>query len=86
MDYKLLSAAPLFNGLSEDEIVKLLTDIPTRIRKFKPSTLLAQSNEIVNSLMIVLRGTVKGEMVDFAGKVITIPLRDVDGFSDQLDE
>ena len=34
--------------------------------------LISQSGEPVNSLMIVIKGTVKGEMVDYAGRVIKI--------------
>lgn len=72
MDYTLLLKAPLFRGLSAEMTERIFSDIPYRIRKFRPSSMIAQSGESVSSLMIVLKGTVKGEMVDFAGKVIKI--------------
>jgi CRP/FNR family transcriptional regulator, dissimilatory nitrate respiration regulator len=72
MDYDLLSGAPLFKGMSTTEIEVILSVVPSRIRKFKAGTLISQSGEPVNSLMIVTNGTVKGEMVDDTGRVIKI--------------
>jgi len=72
MDYSLLSFAPLFKGLTPDEIESIISEIPYRIRKFQAGSMIAQSGEPVNSLMLILDGTVKGEMVDYAGRVIKI--------------
>lgn len=72
MDYSLLSASPLFKGLSTDEIETILSGIIHRIRKFQSGSFISQSGEPVNSLMIVISGVVKGEMVDYAGRVIKI--------------
>jgi CRP-like cAMP-binding protein len=72
MDYSLLSGAPLFRGLSSQEIADLLSPVPYQIKKFKSGSMISQSGEPVNSLMIVMNGVVKGEMVDFAGRVIKI--------------
>jgi CRP-like cAMP-binding protein len=72
MDYSLLLKAPLFKRLSFEEIDKLLSVVPYRIRKFKAGSLIAQSGEIVDSLMIVITGIVKGEMVDYTGRIIKI--------------
>lgn len=72
MDYTLLSGSSLFAGVRPDEIEKILRDVPYRLKKFNEGSLIAQSGEPVSSLMIVLRGKVKGEMIDFAGKVIKI--------------
>jgi CRP/FNR family transcriptional regulator, dissimilatory nitrate respiration regulator len=72
MDYTQLSRAPLFKGVSTAEIEAILSAFPYRIRKFKTGSLISQSGEPVNSLMIVSSGTVKGEMVDDAGRVIKI--------------
>ena len=72
MDYSLLSESPLFSGILPDEIDRIMQDVPHRIRKFRKGALIAQSGEQVNSLLLVLAGKVKGEMVDFAGKVIKI--------------
>jgi len=72
MDYTLLSDSSLFTGFHPDEIDRIMQDVPHRIRKFRKGALIAQSGEQVNSLLLVLAGKVKGEMVDFAGKVIKI--------------
>ncbi len=72
MDYSVISNSPLFRGLSPGETEDILTEIPFRIRKFQEGSLIAQSGETVRSLMIVIKGVLKGEMVDFAGRVIKI--------------
>jgi CRP-like cAMP-binding protein len=72
MDYSLLLKAPLFSGLSVEEIERMLAKVSHRTRKFKSGTLIVQSGEQVNSLMVVIKGIVKGEMTDFAGRVIKI--------------
>ena len=72
MDYSVLSNSPLFRGLSGGETELILTDVPFRIRKFQEGSLISQSGETVSSLMIVMKGVLKGEMVDYAGRVIKI--------------
>jgi CRP/FNR family transcriptional regulator, dissimilatory nitrate respiration regulator len=72
MNYSVLSESPLFKGLTEIHIEEILKETPHRIRKFKNDTLISQSGEQVSSLMLVICGVVKGEMVDYAGKVIKI--------------
>jgi CRP-like cAMP-binding protein len=58
--------------VQEDQIGEILETVPFRIRRFRSGSMIAQSGEQVSSLMIVLSGTVKGEMVDDAGRVIKI--------------
>jgi CRP/FNR family transcriptional regulator, dissimilatory nitrate respiration regulator len=72
MDYSLLSNSPLFRGLTTGDIETILSGVPHRIKKFQAGSLISQSGEPVNSLMIVITGVVKGEMVDYAGRVIKI--------------
>jgi CRP-like cAMP-binding protein len=72
MNYKLLSGSPLFKNLSETEIEDVLSGLPFQTRKFRAGNLIAQSGEPVTALLIVTEGVVKGEMVDFAGRVIKI--------------
>jgi CRP-like cAMP-binding protein len=72
MDYSILLKTPLFRGLSVEEIERMLAIVSYRTRKFKSGTLIVQSGEQVNSLMVVIKGIVKGEMTDFAGRVIKI--------------
>ena len=72
MDYSLLSESPPFKGLSTSDIKTILSVLPHRIKKYQSGILISQSGEPVNSLMIVISGAVKGEMIDFAGKIIKI--------------
>jgi len=72
MDYTLLSDSSLFTGFHPDEIERIMQEVPHRVRKFGEGALIAQSGQQVNSLLVVLAGKVKGEMIDFAGKVIKI--------------
>lgn len=72
MDYSLLSQAPLFKGISSIEISGILADIQYRTKKYYSGFMISQSGEPVRSLMIVTEGVVKGEMVDYSGRVIKI--------------
>ena len=72
MDFNQLAACPLFKGISTEEIASILSVVPYRTRNYKTGSLISQSGEPVNSLMVVTNGIVKGEMVDDAGRVIKI--------------
>jgi CRP/FNR family transcriptional regulator, dissimilatory nitrate respiration regulator len=72
MDYTILSNAPLFKGITPYDVEVILNAIPFRVKKFQSGSMISQSGEPVNSLMIVLDGAVKGEMSDYAGRVIKI--------------
>ena len=67
-----LSECSLFKGMSQEEISEALSDSSGRIRNFPKDTLIAQAGDEVLHLQIVLEGSVKGEMVDYTGKVIKI--------------
>jgi CRP/FNR family transcriptional regulator, dissimilatory nitrate respiration regulator len=72
MDYSLLSDTPLFKGIATSDVESILSPAHYRLKKFQEGSLICQSGEAVDSLMIVLSGVVRGEMVDYAGRVITI--------------
>ncbi len=72
MDYSILSSSPLFAGLSSDETEKVMKGVPHKIRKFMAGSLIAQSGDQLTSLLLVLTGTAKGEMIDYTGRVIKI--------------
>ena len=72
MDFSLISKSPLFAGLSTDEIENVLKEVPHKIRKFPSGSLIAQSGDQVTSLMIIIAGVTKGEMVDYTGRLIKI--------------
>jgi CRP-like cAMP-binding protein len=72
MDYSLLANSPLFKGLSTDETKLILDTTEHRVKKFNTGSMICQSGEPVNSLIVVIKGIVKGEMSDYAGHIIKI--------------
>jgi CRP-like cAMP-binding protein len=72
MDTELLLKAPLFKNLNADEITSLLATTSHRIKKYKADSFIARSGEVVDRIMVITSGIVKGEMVDYAGRVIKI--------------
>jgi len=68
----ILLECSLFKGMDAVEISSLLSASSGRIRTHSRDTLIAQAGEEVHHLQIVLEGSVKGEMMDFTGKVIKI--------------
>jgi len=72
LNMEVLSKCPLFKGVTPDELTKLLRDLPYQIKKYTKGQLIAQSGDTCQSLMIMLKGSVKGEMMDFSGKSIKI--------------
>ena len=72
MDYSLLSDSPLFKGINPVEIESILSEIPYRIKKFQAGSMICMNGDPVNSMMVVINGIVKGEMTDYAGRVIKI--------------
>jgi len=69
---ELLQECTLFRGMSYGEIDRALSGHLGRIKRYPKGTLIAQAGEEVSSLQILLEGSVKGEMVDYTGKVIKI--------------
>ena len=69
---RLLQECTLFKGMSYDEINHVLQGNLRRIKTYTKGSLIGQAGEKLRSMQILLQGTVKGEMVDIAGKVIKI--------------
>ena len=63
---------PLFVGLDGETIINLLNQVQHQIINFKKEEIIAHSGDEVQNQMVVLKGSVKGEMVDFTGKTIKI--------------
>jgi len=68
----LLRECSLFYGMSDDEIYLALSGHMGRSKSYVRGSLLLQAGEEVRFLHILLKGIVKGEMVDYVGKVIKI--------------
>lgn len=72
MDFIILSQSPLFRGISVPVIQQLLDSVNWRTKKYSPGSLIAASGDTVSSFLMVIEGKVKGEMVDYSGRVIKI--------------
>lgn len=62
----------LFRGLTQNEIGPLIKDIHHQVKSFNKGDLIACSGDEYNSLFIIVKGTVVGEMIDFDGRTIRI--------------
>jgi len=76
MRFPVLTNSPLFGGLSDTEIEKMLDSVNYRVRYFHAGSVAALAGEDISSLMIVLSGSVRGEMTDLSGR--TIKIEDID--------
>lgn len=69
---KILIDCQLFSGLNPEQILKLLKHTHYQVKRFNKDEVIAHSGDEINNQLIVLEGSVKGEMMDFDGKTIKI--------------
>lgn len=67
-----LSSVPLFNGVEEHEIDQLFQQIVFQRKSYSRDALVVSQGEICNRLMILVEGSVKGEMTGPSGKSLKI--------------
>lgn len=72
MDFSILLKSPLFSGMYEEEIKSIFKTTHYRIKSYSPGEIVSISGDPVNSFLMVIEGVVKGEMMDFTGRVIKI--------------
>ncbi len=72
MDYCALSAIPLFRSIEEKEIERIFAELKITETTFRKDELLALQDEPCNRLILLLSGSVKGEMVDPSGKLVKV--------------
>ena len=70
--FQILSSSPFFVGLNPQELEQIFSKISYSVKSFSKGQTIAQRDEEVNNLCIVVDGTVKGEMVDFTGKILKV--------------
>lgn len=68
----IIQGGPIFRKISEERISEHFKNIHFQIKRFKKGEMVAQAGDTVEHLIIVSIGSVKGEMIDFSGKVIKI--------------
>lgn len=70
--YNTLSFNPIFRGLSSETIEKLFASYHYQLKSYHPKDIVVQQGEACNYLMIILKGCVQGQMIDYSGKLIVI--------------
>lgn len=72
MDLTALLKIPLFRSLQEAELERIFAELKITATRFRKGEVLAMQDEPVNRLIILLSGSVKGEMSDPSGKVVKV--------------
>ncbi|PXY03094.1 Crp/Fnr family transcriptional regulator [Marinifilum breve] len=72
MLFQQLSQSPVFRGISPEEMETLLLGAQYKIKKYSKGDMVAFREDRCENLMIVMKGSVKGEMLDPSGKSIKI--------------
>ena len=67
-----VSECPLFKGINNEKLQALFNSTTYQVKKYNKNQMIVQSEEPCEHLMIIIEGSVRGEMVDFSGKTIKI--------------
>ena len=70
--FQTLSNSPFFVGLSAADLEVIFSKIAFSVKSFSKGQTIAQRDEEVKNMLIVVEGVVKGEMVDFSGKILKV--------------
>lgn len=68
----LLNKSLLFKNINTSLIKELLSSITYQTRTFRKGNVIVSRNETCEFLIVILEGSVKGEMLDFSGKTLKI--------------
>lgn len=74
--YQILSRSPIFAGLLPARIEQLMGNIIFQVKKYPKDYLVASMGDKLTHLLIIQKGSVKGEMMDYSGK--TLKIEDID--------
>jgi CRP-like cAMP-binding protein len=66
------SQCPILKGVPTESLSVLFTKLQFQIKSYEKDDILAIQGDEVNRLMILLSGSVRGEMTDFSGHIIKI--------------
>jgi CRP/FNR family transcriptional regulator, dissimilatory nitrate respiration regulator len=70
--FALLTKTNVFSGLTETEIAVLLEDKPFRLKEYDKDEYIAYCRDVCMNMLLVVKGSVRGEMTDFSGKKLKI--------------
>lgn len=63
---------PLFQGITPERLFADLEEISFHTRSYKKGEILAQQGAVCNRLVILTKGSVRGEMIDYSGRLIKV--------------
>ena len=63
---------PLFRGINPERLFADLEEISFHTRSYKQGEILAQQGAVCNRLVILTKGSVRGEMIDYSGRLIKV--------------
>jgi len=72
MDFSTISKVPLFHAVDKTELIRIFAELNISEVHFKKDALLALQDELCNRLIILLKGSVKGEIINPSGRVIKV--------------
>ena len=61
---------PLFRGITPEKLSANLEEISFHTRSYKKGEILARQGDVCNRLVILTKGSVRGEMIDYSGRLI----------------
>lgn len=67
-----LTKVSLFKGLNHDKIAKCLTEADFKIKEYKKNEIVFFRGDILKKIIIIVKGTARGEMQKFNGDTIVI--------------
>lgn len=63
---------PLFRGITLERLFADLEEIRFHTRSYKKGEILARQGDVCNRLVILTKGSVRGEMIDYSGRLIKV--------------
>ena len=63
---------PLFRGITPERLFADLEEISFHTRSYKKGEILAQQGAVCNRLVILTKGSGRGEMIDYSGRLIKV--------------
>lgn len=63
---------PLFRGITPEKLLADLEEISFHTRSYKKGEILTRQGDVCNRLVILTKGSVRGEMIDYSGRLIKV--------------
>ena len=67
-----LTNNPLFRGITPEKLSANLEEISFHTRSHRKGEILARQGDVCNRLVILTKGSVRGEMIDYSGRLIKV--------------